>query len=269
MAETYPQPWRSSGSKLLIGASMISASLFPSPARAVDLQVVYRATFHNGSLVPSVDTLHLGELKKGDSQTPHSEPSWNNLTEGLEIGIRQPKDATDIVSAGVWVTPVRFAKGSIFALRATFVRPAGPHDASDIWAVGVGGRTGGVPDLGSAARTGMTFQVKGPGARMNAQGVTPLGLPLLPAVTYNRVFRSSDPEKLTLDLLIDRVAGTGKATLTVGNDVVESRPLDLKAFTATTGEPITSVGAAIAILSGAGKRATVQLREFEILTPRH
>jgi len=267
MAQAYPEQAHGRGSKRFLCASLVLAAAMPSAAHAVEFQVIYRATFHNGSLIPTVDTLHLGALQKGDSQVPHSEPSWKNLPEALEIGIRQPKDVT--VSAGVWVTPVSFGKGSIFALRATFVRPDGPHEASNIWAVAVGARTGGAPDLGSAARTGVTFQVKGPGARMNAQGVTPLNRPLLSTAIYNRVFRTPDPDRFTLDLLIDRASGTGKATLTVGTDVVESRPLDLKIFTATTGEPITSVGAAIAIASGAGKRASVQLREFEILTPKH
>ncbi|MFL6723211.1 MAG: hypothetical protein ACJ8E7_03620 [Sphingomicrobium sp.] len=268
MAQAYSPRARRSASKLFVGASFIFASLLPTAAYAVDLKVVYLATFHNGSLVPTVDTLHLGALQKGDSKIAHSEPTWKNLPEGLEIGIKQPKDVTDIVSAGVWVTPVHFTKGSIFALRATFVRPAGPHDATDIWAVAVGARKGGAPDLGSLARTGVTFQVKGNGARMNAQGVTPLGLTLLPPATSDRVLRTTDPEKFTLDLLVDRVTGTGKATLTIGNDVIVSKPLVLKVFTATTGEPITSVGAAIAIASGQGKRATVQLREFRILIPK-
>ena len=250
----------------------MTLTLNPSPSAAEalsadDLQLAYLVNFHDGSLEPSVDKHNFKAMKKGDSEILDSNPTWDKQGGALALGISQPAGTEIPVSAGVWTTPVNFGQGSKFAIEATFVRPAGPHEPSDVWAVALTARTGGVPDLPDATRAGATFQVRADKARLNGPGLIPLNLNNLDAATYDRVFRDNGPAQFTLTLLVDRTNGKGTASLKI-EDLVVSKQSDLIDFKATSGDPITSVGAAIVIARGAGKSASVQIRELRILTPK-
>jgi hypothetical protein len=71
---------------------------------------------------------------------------------------------------------------------------------------------------------------------------------------------------LTLSLTIDRIHGTGKAELKVG-DSVFSLPFVLADFVANGGPTITAVGPGIAVNANApGQTASVHVREFRIYT---
>lgn len=238
------------------------------PAQPADsMQLAYLVNFHNGSLAPSVDKHNFKVMAKGDSQIDNSNPAWDVQGGALAMAVTQPEGVTVPVSAGVWTTPVNFPQGSKFAIEATFVRPDGPHDPDDVWAVALTARTGGAPDLPDLTRAGATLQVRADKARLNGPGLTPLNLENLDNATYNQLFRSNGPAQFTLGLLVDRSAGKATASLKV-RDVVVSKQSDLRVFKATSGDPITSVGAAVVIASGEGKRASVQIREFRILTPK-
>ena len=56
MAQAYTARARRSASKHVVPASLILAGIVPLPAQAADLQLVYLANFHNGSLDPSFGT---------------------------------------------------------------------------------------------------------------------------------------------------------------------------------------------------------------------
>ena len=73
MAQAYTARARRSASKHVVPASLILAGIVPLPAQAADLQLVYLANFHNGSLDPSVDKLRIGALQKGDAEVPDFE----------------------------------------------------------------------------------------------------------------------------------------------------------------------------------------------------
>ena len=234
---------------------------------AGDLQLAYLVNFHNGSLEPSVDKHGFGAMAEGDSQIANSNPTWDEQGGALEMGISLPPGTPVPASAGVWTTPVNFAQGSKFALEATFVRPAGPHDPNDLWAVALTAREGGAPDLPALTRAGATFQVRADKARLNAPGVTPpLNMNNLDSAIYDRIFRANGPAQFTLGFLVDRTNGKATASLKVGSDVF-SKQSDLTVFKATSGDPITTVGASIVLARGDGKSASVQIREFRILTP--
>lgn len=269
MAHAFKLPLSARGAKILfVGLAALSAG-GALPAQPADqLQLAYLVNFHNGSLAPSVDKHGFGAMAKGHSEIANSNPTWSAHGGALEMAISQPEGTSDPASAGVWTTPVNFGQGSKFAIEATFVRPAGPHDPNDLWAVALTARTGGVPDLPTLTRAGATFQVRADKARLNAPGVTPpLNMDNLDSATYNRIFRSNGPTPFTLTLLVDRTTGKATASLKVG-DVVVGKQSELTAFKATSGDPITTVGAAIVLARGAGQRASVQIREFRILTPK-
>jgi hypothetical protein len=253
---------------LLVGLTALAVG-GALPAQPADqLQLAYLVNFHNGSLEPSVDKHDFKAMAKGHSEVLNSSPAWNKQGGGLEMAISKPIGATVPVSAGVWTTPVNFGPGSKFAIEATFVRPDGPHEPGNVWAVALSARTGGVPDLPDLTRAAATLQVRADKARLNAPGVTPpLNLDNLDSATYNRIFRENGPTQFTLTFLVDRSTGKGTATLKAG-DVLISKQSELTVFKATSGDPITAVGAAIVLASGDGKRASVQIREFRILTPR-
>ena len=257
------------GAKVLLVGCIALAIGGALPAQPADkLELAYLVNFHNGSLAPSVDKHNFKAMAKGHSEIPDSSPTWNKQGGGLEMAITKPQGASEPASAGVWATPVNFGPGSKFAIEATFVRPDGPHESGNVWAVALSARTGGVPDLPSLTRAAATLQVRAGNARLNAPGVTPpLNLDNLDSATYNRIFRENGPAQFTLTFLVDRSTGKGTATIKVG-DVVVSKQSDLTVFKATSGEPITAVGAAIVLSSGDGKKASVQIREFRILTPK-
>jgi hypothetical protein len=253
---------------LLVGFTALTLGGALPAQPADELQLAYLVNFHNGALEPSVDKHGFKAMAKGHSEILNSNPTWTKQGGALEMAISKPVGTSVPASAGVWTTPVNFGPGSKFAIEATFVRPDGPHDPTNVWAVALSARTGGVPDLPALTRAAATLQVRADKARLNAPGITPpLNLDNLDSATYNRIFRENGPASFTLTFLVDRSTGKGTATLKVG-DVVISKQSELTVFKATSGDPITAVGAAIVLASGDGKRASVQIREFRILTPK-
>lgn len=255
-----------SAAKLLLACAIALPVGGALPARPPDLQLSYLVNFHNGSLDPSVDKQKFGAMKEGDSDVAGSEPRWDKKPGSLELGIKQPAGTNGPVSAGVWTTPVNFGSGSKFAIEATFVSPNGPHDMGNVWAVAVTARTGNEHDLAAAVRAGATLQVRADKARLNGPGLDPpLGLDNLTQPNYDRLFKSNAGGPFTLTLAIDRTTGKATASLKIGDLVVtkDSKLGDLK-----PSDTITSVGAAIVIANGSGKSASVQIREFRILTPK-
>lgn len=264
---THPfKPWvRPRGLKLALACLMALPLGGASPAQSADLQLAYLVNFHNGSLDASVDKQSFGAMKEGQSDIAGSEPRWDKKGGSLELGIKQPTGTTEPVSAGVWTTPVNFGPGSKFAIQATFVRPIGPHDPGNVWAVALTARTGNEHDVGTAVRAGATLQVRADKARLNGPGLVPLNLPNLLPPDYDRLFKSNAGGPFTLTLAIDRATGKVTASLKIGDRLI-TRDSALKDLQPS--DTITSVGAAIVIASGAGKSASVQIREFRILTPK-
>lgn len=234
------------------------------PAAPSGYQLIYQAKLADGSLVPSIDTRKLGNLVKGDSG-PGAGATWTPFSTGLTIAVTQPAGATEPSSAGVWVTPVKFGPGSKFALEATFVSPRGPDAINDLWAVALAARTGDRMDAADAVRAGATLQVRGPTARLNGPGLDPgLGLMNISQANYDRLFKQNTPVEFTLEFVVDRATGKGKATLKVAGVMVATGESSLADFKATSGQDITTVGAGVVIARGQGKSASVQIREFKI-----
>ena len=232
-----------------------------------DLQLAYLATFGNGSLKSSVDRIGVGALKSGGSQVANSNPLWTPQTGRILLGITGPA-AGGPVSAGLFATPVNFATGSIFGLRATFHAPIGSHEAGAQWAVSLGARTGGEDDLPAETRVAATFQIRADGARLNAVGaITPINLPNVHQDVYDAIFNPTDPEPFTLELLIDRVTGASNVTLKAGGFVI-ARNFQPAGFPPNAGPAITAVGPSIAITKGPGESASVQVSDFEIFLPK-
>lgn len=250
-------------------ALLFGATSTASAGRFDDLQLVYHATFGNGSLDSGVDPLKLGPLALSESFNGGI-ASWTPKNGNIELSITRPVDlVAPRVSSSIFATGVSFGTGSIVGLEATFVAPSGPHDPTDVWAVVLWARTGGVEDLVTETGTGATLQVRANGVRLNAPGASPpLGLANVPQPIYDAIFDTVDPTPFTLRLLIDRVSGNGMASLIVGDWVLHSPPFEFVAFKATSGPTITAVGTTVSIQSGSGKTATVQARNFKIFSVR-
>ena len=267
MAHTFRPTLSAHGAKILLAglAGLMTGGSLPAQP-AAQLQLAYLVNFHNGSLAPSVDRHNFGAMAKGHSEIANSNPAWTEQGGALQMAITQPEGASVPASAGVWTTPVNFGQGSKFLLEATFVRPDGPHKADDLWAVALSVRTGGAQDLPILTRAAATLQVRADKARLNAPGVAPpLNMANLDSATYNRIFRGNGPTQFTLTFMVDRTTGNATASLKVG-DVVVSKQSGLTVFKATSGDPITTVGASIVLSRGARERASVRIREFRILT---
>jgi hypothetical protein len=161
---------------------------------------------------------------------------------------------------------VLFDQGSVLSVRATFGAPAGPHAPGTQFAATVGVRTGDDRDLFAEARTAATLQVRANAARLNVVGAAqPLNLANMPQQVYDAIFDPIEPQPFTLEILVDRVAGTGEAMLKVGDWVV-SAPFKSAVFQAASGPAITAAGVSIAVASGAGETATVRVDDFQIFT---
>jgi hypothetical protein len=107
--------------------------------------------------------------------------------------------------------------------------------------------------------------MRGPEARLNGPGLDPgLGLKNLDPVIYNRLFKQNLAVEFTLEFVVDRTTGKGKATLKVAGATVATGESDLADFKATSGPVIATVGAGVVIARGQGKSASVQIREFKI-----
>jgi hypothetical protein len=268
MAQAYTARARRSASKHVVPASLILAGIVPLPAQAADLQLVYLANFHNGSLDPSVDKLRIGALQKGDAEVPDSNPLVTPKEGVIELKVTKPSDASDLVSVGVFATGpnVHFDQGSKFEIRATFIKPTGPHNEGTVWAAALSARTGNNRDLAAEKRANVTLQSRGTGCRMNVLIVdTPARQDLEPAIC-DMIF-GAHPQPFTLDLIVDRTSDLSTATLKVGSHVFEKK-VSFTFFKKDSGPPITAVGPALAINTADHKTASVLVREFRILTPK-
>ena len=233
------------------------ATVAPLTARP-DLSLVYRA---QGGLTHTIDMLGVGPLKVGDSEVAGSMPTWKFGAAGLTLGITQPAGTSATAAAGVFATPVAFATGTVFGIRARYAGLAGPHAADNIWAATLVARTGNERHLASETLASATVQVRGDGARLNGPGASvPLNLTNVPQDVYNALFAGSP---FTLELLVDRVTGVGNAALYVQGFQV-SQTFAYAAFTSTGGPTITAIGAAVAISNGPGEAASVRVLDFQV-----
>ena len=227
----------------------------------------YLVPFANGSLDPVVDPLGIGPMQTGNSQVPGINTSWTPQGGDIVLEVTRPATAGGgPVAAGVFATPVNFATGTVFEEHATFIQPVGPHATGNIWAIGLGARTGGNNDLDSETRAAATLQVRGTSLRLNALGAAVPTRLDLPQDVYDEIFNPANPQPFTLELLVDRVSGAGRVSLKI-DDRTFSRDFQFQAFTADSGPTIAAVGPSVAIASASGQTASVHLREFRIFVP--
>lgn len=247
------------------------AAAAPASAAIFDgLQLVYHATFANGSLESSIDPLGIGPLKFGNSGEPGINPSWTASQGDYLITVTRPNSLTSAaaVLAGIDATPVNFDVGSVVGLRATLVAPMGPHDSTDIWAIALAVETGGADPLIVNPSAAVTLQVRGSAARFNTPGADPfVNLPNMPQEDYDAIFNPTDPQPFTLELLVDRKTGHGEASLKVG-DAVFSRTFQFFVFKPDSGPVITDIGVHIGIPNSSGQPVSVRLRDFQIFTTK-
>jgi hypothetical protein len=250
--------------------------LIAAPIDAVPISILsgltptYRVDFASGTPLPTLDTNGLGQLKTGDTGVPGSSPVWVFDATGLTLSVRQPLGVPAVAGLGVFATPVSFAAGDVFGMRARFAAPVGPHDAGNSWAVALFARTGGEDLLPTDTNASATLQVRGSGARLNTPGSsTPANLPNVPQSLYDLLFSSdSGPDAVatfTLEMLVDRAAGHGEAALHV-NDFEVTKTFTFAEFLPTSGPTITAIGPALAISNAPGRSASVRVLEFEVLT---
>lgn len=243
----------------------------PASAEMFDgLQLVYHATFANGSLESGVDPLGIGPLKFGSSGEPGIDPSWIASQGDYLITVTRPLNLTSaaVVAAGIDATPVNFDVGSVVGLRATLVAPKGPHGSANVWAIALAVETGGANPLIVNPSAAVTLQVRGAAARYNTPGASPfVNLPNMPQEVYDEIFDPIDPQPFTLELLVDRKTGHGESSLKVG-DAVFSRTFEFFVFRPDSGPAITDVGVHIGIPNSSGEPVSVRLLDFQIFTSK-
>jgi len=246
---------------LAFGAKELIAGPFGS------LQLAYHATFGNGSLKSGLDTLGVGDLILSDSAVPDTNPAWIPGNGEMLLAVTRPNvPVTGPVAAGVFALPVDFGPGSVVGMKASFIEPKGPHGAGERWAATVGGRTGGVNDLFSESRTVASLQVNGATARLNVVGASPpVNLPNMPQEMYDAIFDPVNPKPFTMEILLDRQTGVGRATLQVEAMKI-STTFNSGPFPADSGPSITAIGPTIANANANGQRVSVRLRDFQVFT---
>ena len=239
-------------------------------AEPVNLTLAYLASFPGGSLEPSLDKLNLGPMVPGDPLIPDSDPTVSAGSGDVVVSIHRPLGLSpdDIPSESIWATPVNFGPGSVVHLKATFIAPVGPYATTGGFAIGLGARTGAQDDLATETRVFATVNVR-PNQVVRFQvpfgSVETRNVPL-PQAVKDAIFSTTDPQPFTIDLTIDRNAGTGTGTakLTV-IDQVFSLSFTLADFLADGGPAISAVGPGIAVnANGPGQTASVHVREFRI-----
>jgi hypothetical protein len=237
--------------------------------RFEDLQLVYHATFANGSLESAVDPLNIGVLQLGNSGEAGIDHSWVPSKGDYLVTLTRPASLTGpAVLAGIDATPVNFNVGSVVGLRGTFIAPTGPHNSTDIWAIALAVAPGGANPLVLNPSASATFQVRGAGARFNTPGASvPANLPNVPQSVFDAIFDPVDPQPFILELLVDRKTGRGEASLKVG-EAVFSRTYEFAVFKADSGPAITDVGVHIGIINSSGQPVSVRIRDFQIFTSK-
>jgi len=237
-------------------------------ADPVNLTLAYLASFPGGSLEPSLDKLNFGPMVAGDSLIPESDPTVSALPGEVLVSIHRPVDLSPdlIPSESLWATPVDFGPGSVVRIRATFIAPVGPYATTGGFAMGLVARTGAKDDLSTETRIATTVNIRpNQVVRFNVPfGSVETRNTVLPQAVKDAIFSTTDPQPFTLDLTIDRKAGTGTAKLTV-IDQVFSLSFTLADFLADGGPAITAVGPGVAVnANGPGQTASVHVREFRI-----
>jgi hypothetical protein len=239
------------------------------PASA-EPRLSYQASFPNGSLAPSIDALDAGPMVPGDPLIPGSDPTVSAAPGAVVVSIHRPIGLSpdDIPSESVF-TPVHFGPGSVVRISATFIAPVGPYATTGGFAIGLGARTGGKDDLSTETRVFTTVNVR-PNQVVRFQvpfGAVDLTNATLPQDVKDAIFSTTDPQPFTIELTIDRKAGTGTAKLMVIDQVFSLPPFRLSDFLADGGPTITAVGPGIAVnANGPGQTASVKVRDFRIYT---
>ncbi|HJU04442.1 MAG TPA: hypothetical protein VJ692_04765 [Nitrospiraceae bacterium] len=179
-----------------------------------------------------------------------------------------PREEVPLGDDALYATPIDFGPGTIIGFSGTFVAPAGPHSPTDVWAVAILARTGGVADLPSEIRTVVSFQIRGRAARINMLGGTaPVNSDFLPQAAYDEIFDPVTPQPFTLEFLIDRTTGMAHGKLKLRHTTV-SKDILLQDFRADSGPTISAVGAGIAIANAPGQTASVRVLDFKIFGDR-
>ena len=240
------------------------------PSHSAQLRLAYQATFANGSLDPTPDFLGVGAMQPGDPLIPDSNPTVSFVPGEAVVSIHRPLGLSpdEIPSESLFARPVDFGPGSIVRIQATFIAPVGPYATTGGFAIGLGGRTGGKDDLANETRVFTTVNVR-PNqlVRLNVPfGSVETRNTVLPQAVKDAIFSTTDPQPFTLTLTIDRVSGTGKSELKVG-DQLFTLTFTLADFLKDGGPTITAVGPGIAVNSnGPGQTASVHIRDFRIYT---
>jgi hypothetical protein len=243
-----------------------------SAATVADTQLVYNASFGGGSLVPSVDKLGYGAMKPGDTEIANTDPRAIPERGEVTLSVTRPVGlaAGTVVSSGLFIPDRDFDQGSRFVLQATFVGPDGPSSGG--WAAAsLSSKTGDESDLNGDVRLNTTINVRAGGtARLNVPfGAASQTFVELPGPMYNAIFRKTDPEPFTLQLLVDRITGTGRTSLMVEGFATLSRTFQLSDFKAESGPAITAVGTAVGNANAPGQTISVRVRDFRIYTGKH
>lgn len=255
----------SAGAEAGFNPVIIRGAGTPNP---VQLRLAYQATFPNGSLDPHPDFLGLGPMMPGDPLIPNSDPTVSFAPGEAIVSIHRPLGLSpdEIPSETLFARPVDFGPGSIVRIQATFIAPVGPYATTGGFAIGLGGRTGGKDDLATETRVFTTVNVRpNQVVRLNVPfGSVETRNTVLPQAVKDAIFSTTDPQPFTLTLTIDRINGTGKSELKVG-DQVFTLTFTLADFLKDGGPPITAVGPGIAVNSnGPGQTASVHIRDFRI-----
>ena len=240
------------------------------PSAPAELRLAYLASFPGGSLTPAVDKLNAGPMVPGDSLIPDSNPTVSAAPGEIVVGIHRPIGLSpdDIVSESLWATPVNFGSGSVVRFRATYIAPVGPYATTGGFAIGLVARTGAKDDLATETKVAATVNAR-PNQLVRFQipfGSVETRNVVLPQTVKDAIYSTSDPQPFTIELTIDRRAGTGTAKLMV-IDQVFSLSFHLADFLADGGPRITAMGPGIAVNSnGPGQTASVHVRDFRIYT---
>jgi hypothetical protein len=238
-------------------------------------QIVYHAWFPNGSLECGyVDYIHgtRQPMKYGDGRVADTTGILFGAAPSgaLAMGLTAPNpiqpDTTP--SVGVFSTDLNFGSGRVFTTQATFRALDGPRLPGNGWAVGVAARTGDENDLESDTRLAVVFRIledKGAVLRVLEADDRLDQRPVDDGVVAS-IFNRTSPQPFTLKLVVDRQTGKGAASLTAGSYVLEF-PFEMKTFLATSGPPITTIGASVANCCAPGRTVYAEVSDFQILVP--
>lgn len=254
--------------------------------------LIYDATFSDGSLNPDVDVLNIGPLQFGDSVQDNPSPGFTFANGELVLSVNLPLPKAmygqmiPAVTAGVFATSAplpSLVTHEPFMLQGTYVAPSGPTEGA--WAVGILARSGGVEDYAANTQVVATLQFNASEttgtARLNLpKGATTHTAVPLPTAVYNEIINNQTP--FTLRLFVDRSSSMGSAYLTVGQPPVAKLQREhlqtnsglvqtfsipnfpLADFQENSPWSITAVGTVIANASAYGETVSVHVRDFGI-----